>query len=62
MANITRIVSEASSNELAELERLGITATTATYYHWNGYRYTTARDALHAARRAESVSGANGSG
>ena len=58
MANITRVVSDPSSNEAAEIERLGITVTTATYFHWNGYRYTTARDALHAAKRATTTSGA----
>ncbi|HEV2567830.1 hypothetical protein [Sphingomonas sp.] len=58
MANITRTVSDPFSDEAADMERLGITETTATYYHWKGYRYTTARDALHAARRAESARGA----
>lgn len=62
MGNIIRTVSDPSSNEAAELERLGITMTTATYFHWSGYRYTTARDALHAARRAEHASGATTGG
>lgn len=56
MANITRVVSDPVSNEAAELERLGITVTTATFFHWKGYRYTTARDALHAARHDERTS------
>lgn len=62
MTNITRTVSDQSSTEATELERLGITVTTATYFHWNGYRYTTVRDALHAARRAERASGATTGG
>jgi hypothetical protein len=53
MANITRVVSDASTVEATELERLGITMSTSTFFHWKGYRYTSARDALHAARRAE---------
>jgi hypothetical protein len=56
MANITKIVSDPVANEAAELERLGITVTTATFFHWKGYRYTTARDALYAARRDERTS------
>ncbi len=62
MTNITRTVSDPLTKEAAELERLGITVATATYFHWNGYRYTTARDALHAARRAERASGATTGG
>ncbi|NNM75352.1 hypothetical protein HJG53_00310 [Sphingomonas sp. ID1715] len=62
MADITRTVSNPTSSDAAEMERLGITATTATYFHWRGYRYTTARDALHAARHAERASPATASG
>ena len=62
MANITRVVTDGSSSEAADLERLGIEITTATFFHWKGYRYTTARDALHAARRAESANGTTASG
>lgn len=62
MVDITRAVSDPALNEAAELERLGITVATATYFHWNGYRYTTARDALHAARRAERAGGSTTGG
>lgn len=36
----------------AELLHLGITAHQHTTYEWNGYRYSNARDAVAAARRA----------
>ena len=36
----------------AELLHLGITAHQHTSYEWNGYRYSNARDAVAAARRA----------
>ena len=35
----------------AELARLGITRVPADVYHWGGYRYSNARDALAAAKR-----------
>ena len=36
----------------AELERYGIVRVPADTFTWNGYRYTHARDALAAAKRA----------
>ena len=36
----------------AELERYGIVRIPADTFTWNGYRYTHARDALAAAKRA----------
>ena len=38
--------------EDSELERYGIVRVPADTFSWNGYRYTHARDALAAARRA----------
>ena len=35
----------------AELERYGIERVPADVYLWGGYRYSTARDALAAAKR-----------
>jgi hypothetical protein len=37
----------------AELERLGIVRVMTESFLWGGYRYTSARDALAAARREE---------
>jgi hypothetical protein len=37
----------------AELDRHGIERIPADVFLWRGYRYTHARDALAAARRAE---------
>jgi len=36
-----------------ELERYGIVRVPSDTFEWNGYRYTHARDALAAAKRAE---------
>lgn len=47
----------AHADQASELERLGIVTTTATFFHWKGYRYTSARDALQAATRAEAAEG-----
>ncbi|WP_155265419.1 hypothetical protein [Sphingomonas segetis] len=35
----------------AELDRYGIERVPADVYHWGGYRYSNARDAVAAARR-----------
>jgi hypothetical protein len=35
----------------AELDRLGITRVPADTFHWGGYRYGNARDAIAAAKR-----------
>jgi len=40
-------------HEDAELERLGIQRVETVSYSWGGYRYTNARDAIAAAKRAE---------
>lgn len=37
----------------AELKRLGIQRVPAEVFLWGGYRYSNARDAIAAARRAE---------
>lgn len=42
-------VNEASGEDL---RRLGITAHEHTTYEWNGYRYSSASDAIAAAKRA----------
>ena len=36
-----------------ELERYGVGVTTLEVFSWGGYRYTNARDAIAAARRAD---------
>ena len=36
----------------SELDGLGITSVQLTVFDWNGYRYSHARDAIAAARRA----------
>jgi hypothetical protein len=36
----------------ADLSRYGITARQHTSYEWNGYRYSSASDAIAAAKRA----------
>jgi hypothetical protein len=40
--------------DAAELERYGIERVPADVYLWGGYRYSTARDALAAAKRKAS--------
>ena len=47
-------MSAAGKTEQAELERLGITRVPADVFLWNGYRYSNARDAVAAAKRAAS--------
>ncbi|HKX91214.1 MAG TPA: hypothetical protein VJM15_02155 [Sphingomicrobium sp.] len=47
-------VAPASAAETAELERYGIVRQPTDVFLWNGYRYTQARDALAAAKRAAS--------
>jgi hypothetical protein len=37
----------------AELTRLGIERVHSEIFHWGGYRYSNARDAIAAARRGE---------
>jgi hypothetical protein len=39
--------------EEAELVRLGIERVITHRFHWSGYRYDHARDAIAAARRGE---------
>ena len=36
----------------AELDRYGINRVPADVFHWEGYRYSNARDAIAAARRS----------
>lgn len=43
---------DASIGEDEELSSLGITARNFIMYEWGGYRYSSARDAIAAARRA----------
>ncbi|NIJ63072.1 hypothetical protein FHR20_000003 [Sphingomonas leidyi] len=40
----------------AAMAAFGIQRVPVDYFHWNGYRYSTLKDALAAARRAESRS------
>ena len=41
-----------SSEQAAELRRFGITTEERVSYLWNGYRYSSAVDAIAAAKRA----------
>jgi hypothetical protein len=36
----------------AELDRYGIARVPADVFHWGGYRYSNARDAIAAAKRS----------
>jgi hypothetical protein len=36
----------------AELDRYGIERVPADVFHWGGYRYSSARDAIAAAKRS----------
>ena len=42
-----------SESECAELARLGIEQVQTPTYLWGGYRYSSARDAIAAAKRGE---------
>lgn len=44
-------MSEREKIEQAELDRYGIERVPADVYLWGGYRYSSARDALAAAKR-----------
>jgi hypothetical protein len=44
-------MNERDKAEQAELDRYGIQRVPADTYLWGGYRYSTARDALAAAKR-----------
>jgi hypothetical protein len=44
-------MAERDKIEQAELERYGIERIPADHYLWGGYRYSSARDALAAAKR-----------
>ncbi|MEQ7873388.1 hypothetical protein ABDK56_05215 [Sphingomonas sp. ASV193] len=37
---------------MLKLDHLGIEVVSVKTYHWNGYRYSSARDAVAAAERA----------
>jgi hypothetical protein len=45
-------VDEIPSGADEELRDLGITTHEHTSYEWNGYRYSSAKDAIAAAKRA----------
>jgi hypothetical protein len=45
-------VDEVLSGAHEELRRLGITAHEHVTYEWNSYRYSNAKDAIAAAKRA----------
>lgn len=44
-------MTEQDKLEQAELDRYGIERVPAHHYLWSGYRYSSARDALAAAKR-----------
>ena len=46
-------MNERDKVEQTELERYGIERVPADVYLWGGYRYSSARDALAAAKRQE---------
>jgi len=43
---------EAEMAALKELDRHGIEVVAVKTYHWGGYRYSSARDAVAAAKRS----------
>jgi hypothetical protein len=45
-------VDEHLGGEAEEFRRLGIVSHQQTSYEWNGYRYSSAADAIAAAKRA----------
>jgi hypothetical protein len=45
-------MNERDNAEQAELDRYGIERVPSDIYLWGGYRYSNARDALAAAKRA----------
>jgi hypothetical protein len=44
-------MSERANDEEAELRRYGVQRVPADVFLWGGYRYSTARDAIAAAKR-----------
>lgn len=46
---------DAESAALREIDRFGIEVVAVKTYHWGGYRYSSARDAVAAAKRSSSV-------
>ena len=43
---------EAETTALQQLDRFGIEVVAVKTYHWGGYRYSSARDAVAAAKRS----------
>jgi hypothetical protein len=46
------------SDTLAMLDRYDIVVSLTAVYEWSGYRYSSARDAIAAAKRGSTASGA----
>ena len=57
-----RIVESPPQNDAALAQAMlsyGIQRVPVDYFHWNGYRYGSLKDALAAARRAQSAEAAH---
>jgi uncharacterized protein YbaA (DUF1428 family) len=50
--SVVETVDDVLSGAHEELRRLGITAHEHVTYEWNNYRYSNAKDAIAAAKRA----------
>jgi hypothetical protein len=50
--------SDSEDIEAAALKQYGITSVQQTVFHWGGYRYSNARDAIAAAKRSAHLSDA----
>ena len=51
-------MSDPEDIEAAALKQYGITSVQLTVFHWGGYRYSNARDAIAAAKRSARLSDA----
>ena len=52
-------MAKTENEQSAELKRYGITPVQLTVFDWGGYRYSSAADAVAAAKRAATSGGGN---
>jgi hypothetical protein len=53
MPSATSLPAQAGDDTAKAMAAYGIRREPVDYFHWNGFRYSTLKDALAAARRAE---------
>jgi hypothetical protein len=59
MSSANPIPAQAGDDLAEAMTAYGIRREPVDYFHWNGFRYSTLKDAVAAARRAERMGGGN---